>query len=294
MQMNDACLPCLVNQMVRVAEMTGASNREALYRRTFAYLSEMDFTKTNPEIIGGAFRLLKEHLQNDDPYRTLRRHYNQLFLKMSDTFEAAINGAERPIELAAKYAILGNMVDFGPMHSIDTQEILDWFVDMERHNLTVNHLDGLLEELTTARSLLYLGDNCGEICLDKLFIKKLRALFPALTIYFGVRGQPVINDSIAEDAVLVGMEQWATIVSNGDDSVGTILSRTSDAFNRVYQSADVVIAKGQANYESLSEVQDKSLYFLLMAKCKVIADHIGVPQKSLICMKNCSQNEPRR
>lgn len=94
---------------------------------------------------------------------------------------------------------------------------------------------------------------------------------------------PVVNDSIEEDAYIVGIDQYAHVISNGDDSVGTVLSRTSNAFNYIYRTADIIISKGQANYESLSEQTDKNIYFLLMAKSDVIAKNIGVAQKSLIC-----------
>lgn len=95
----------------------------------------------------------------------------------------------------------------------------------------------------------------------------------------------MVNDSTPEDAYFVGMDEYATVISNGDYALGTILSRTSAEFKAVYQKADVVIAKGQANYESLSE-EDKNIYFLLMVKCKVIAEYIGVKEKSLVCLKN--------
>lgn len=96
----------------------------------------------------------------------------------------------------------------------------------------------------------------------------------------------VVNDSIEEDAKFVGLEECAAIVSNGDGSLGTVISRTNERFKRVYEQADVIIAKGQANYESLSEEFHKKKYFLLMTKCKVIADYIGTTEKSLICLNN--------
>ena len=108
---------------------------------------------------------------------------------------------------------------------------------------------------------------------------------PHIKIYFGVRGTAVVNDSIEEDAYDVKMDEYATIISNGDQSLGTVLSRTSQEFQNVYHQADVIISKGQANYESLSE-EKENIYFLLMVKCEVISQYIGVPIQSMICMKN--------
>ena len=106
-------------------------------------------------------------------------------------------------------------------------------------------------------------------------------------IFFAVRGEAVVNDSVEEDAYRVGMDAYASIVSNGDSSLGTVLYRTSGEFQEIYRNADVVVAKGQANYECLSE-EKKKIYFLLMTKCKVIADDIGVPEMKMVCKLNSS------
>lgn len=284
MKINYQCLPCLVNQIVRVAEMTNAQNREDLFKKAFEYLSHMDFSKSNPEILGDSFKILKEHIKNEDPYKETRSYYNSAFLKMFNVFEKNIDQSPDPFEAAVKYAILGNIIDFGPMHNIEMEEVLKLFKDSDNLTLTVNHTKKLKDDIASAKSLLYLGDNCGEICLDKLLVKKIKEFNPDIHIYFGARGEPVVNDSIEEDAYFVGMDEFATIVSNGDGSAGTVLSRTSQEFNRIYEAADVVIAKGQANYESLSGQEGKNIYFMLMTKCSVIAENIGVPQKSLLCM----------
>ena len=150
--------------------------------------------------------------------------------------------------------------------------------------LEVDDSQDLKEKIIGSKSLLYLGDNCGEICMDKLLLEQIHKLNPDLQIWFGVRGKPVVNDSIEEDAYLVGIDQYAQILSNGDRSLGTVLNRVSKEFMEVYKQADIIIAKGQANYECLSE-ERKEIFFLLMTKCNLIANDIGVPEKKMICMK---------
>ena len=290
MKMHHECLPCLVNQIVKVAKMTNASNTDKLYQNVFHYLSEMDFHQTNPEIIGATFRLLKEHIGNDDPYKQLRHYYNQLFLKELSSFEQKIDSSHNPFIEAMKYAIIGNIIDFNPMHNQNIEDIMQWFEKINKYQFTIDDSEQCIYDLKQAKTLLYLGDNCGEICLDLLFIKKIKELNPQLHIYFGVRGSAVVNDSIEEDAYLIGMNQYADIISNGDDSLGTILPRTSLEFQQIYHQSDVVICKGQANYESLSEDVKQSIYFLLMVKCDVIARDIGVKQKSLVCLKGRQKN----
>ena len=278
MKINEKCLPCLINQVVKVANITNCSNRDDLYHQVFEQLSKIDFNKSNPEIIGMIFELVKKHLNNEDPYQEIRQYYNNLFLQSYDDFDKKINS----FKTAIKYAIIGNIIDFSPINNQEITKIDDWFDNIDNLSLTIDHVDKLINDIKKAKIIWYLGDNCGEICLDKLLLKRIKQLNPSLKIYFGVRGKPVVNDSIESDAYEVGIDEYASIISNGDNSLGTILSRTSAQFNQIYQNCDFVIAKGQANFESLSE-ENKKIYFLLMVKCDVIAKYINVPEKSLVC-----------
>lgn len=284
MKIRDKCLPCLVNQVIKVAYMTEVTNKEALYHKVFEYLSHLDFDFTNPEIIGQTFQMVKDITGNDDPYRDIRHFYNQMFLEHRRSFQEKIEQSKDEFTTAVKYAVIGNIIDFNPVYNHNIKDIMKWFENVDQLDLTINHVDELKTDLKNAHTLLYLGDNCGEICLDYLFIEKIKDMNPQLDIYFGVRGEPVVNDSIAEDAYYIGMDQYAKIISNGDCSLGTILKRISPEFRDVYQNADVVIAKGQANYESLSEEVEKNIYFMLMVKCDVISEDIGVPEKSMVCL----------
>lgn len=278
MKINEKCLPCLINQVIKVANITNCSNRDDLYHQVFEQLSKIDFNKSNPEIIGMIFELVKKHLNNEDPYQEIRQYYNNLFLQSYDDFDKKINS----FKTAIKYAIIGNIIDFSPINNQEITKIDDWFDNIDNLSLTIDHVDKLINDIKKAKTILYLGDNCGEICLDKLLLKRIKQLNPSLKIYFGVRGKPVVNDSIESDAYEVGIDEYASIISNGDNSLGTILSRTSAQFNQIYQNCDFVIAKGQANFESLSE-ENKKIYFLLMVKCGVIAKYINVLEKSLVC-----------
>jgi uncharacterized protein with ATP-grasp and redox domains len=285
MKLHDKCLPCVVNQVIKTANITRVNNKEELLREVFTYLSIMDFNITTPEIIGEVFAMIKKHVGNPDPYKETRNHYNTMFLELLPEFEKKIEEAEDSFQLAVRYAIVGNIIDFNPIHNTLLEDIFDCFDKMEDSELAINDSKALKEDILSAKTLLYLGDNCGEICLDKILLKKIKELNPTVKIFFGVRGKPVVNDSIAEDAYAVGIDEYAEIIDNGDGSLGTVLHRTSPEFKEVYNKADVIIAKGQANYECLSE-ENKNIYFLLMTKCDVIANDIGTPEKKMICMKN--------
>lgn len=285
MRMHDKCLPCVVNQVIKVANITGVENKEGLLREVFAYLSKMDFEITTPEIIGEIFGMVKKYTNNPDPYKETRNYYNNLFLKLIPEFEKKIEQARNSFELAVQYAIVGNIIDFNPIHNTLLEDIFDCFEKMDKLEFAIDDSKILIEDILNSKELLYLGDNCGEICMDKILLKKIKEFYPGLKIFFGVRGKPVVNDSIAEDAYFVGIDEYAEVIDNGDGSLGTVLTRTSHKFKEIYKNADVVIAKGQANYECLSE-EKKNIYFLLMTKCDVIANDIGVPEKKMICMKN--------
>ncbi|OPJ64411.1 damage-control phosphatase ARMT1 family protein [Clostridium oryzae] len=283
MKMHDKCLPCVVNQVIKVANITGINDKETLLSEVFAYLSKMDFETTTPEVIGDIFGMIKKHTNNPDPYKETRNYYNTLFLKLLPEFEKKIEQAENPFQLAIRYAIVGNIIDFNPIHNTLLEDIYDCFEKMEQLEFGIDDSKKLMENISDAKILLYLGDNCGEICMDKLLVKKIKELNPSVKILFGVRGKPVVNDSIAEDAYAVGIDEYAEVIDNGDGSLGTVLNRTSTEFKEAYKKADIVIAKGQANYECLSE-ENKNIYFLLMTKCDVIAKDINVEEKKMICM----------
>ncbi len=285
MKIHDKCLPCVINQVIKVANMTGVYKKEELLKEVFAYLSKMDFESTTPEIIGQVFNMIKKHTNNPDPYKETRNYYNTLFLKLLPEFEMRIEQFENPFQLAVRYAIVGNIIDFNPIHNTLLEDVFDYFERMEQLELAIDDSAALRKDILNAKELLYLGDNCGEICMDKILLKRIKELNPEVKILFGVRGKPVVNDSIAEDAYYVGIDEYAEVIDNGDDSLGTVLNRTSSEFKEIYTNADVVIAKGQANYECLSE-ENKNIYFLLMTKCDVIANDIGVAENKMICMKN--------
>lgn len=265
--------------------MTGMTSKEALLKESFAYLSTIPSNITTPEIIGELFELIKDHTNDPDPYKAIRKHYNSLLMELLDEFELKIEQSKDPFQMAIRYAIVGNIIDLNPIHNTYLDDVTSYFHNIDQFQLAIDDSERLIEEIRTANTLLYLGDNCGEICLDKILLKKIKEINPNIELYFAVRGKAVVNDSIAEDAYLVGIDSYATIIDNGDSSLGTVLHRTSKEFQDIYQKADLVIAKGQSNYECLSE-ENKNIYFLLMSKCEVIAKDIGVEEKRMICLKN--------
>lgn len=284
MVVKEKCLACLVAQAVKTVDIVNANDREALYKKILSKMSEMDFSMTSPEVAGYTFRIVKDHIGNPDPYLKIKKHYNTMFLSRTAEFENKIDS----LEDAIKYAIIGNIIDFNPIHIDVEADMAELFEKIDTLKLAVDDSSCLISDIKSAKTILYLGDNCGEMCFDKLLISRIKKENPECRVYFAVRGEAVINDNTYDDAVYVGMDEVCEIISNGDFSPGTSLGKVSAAFRAIFDSADVIISKGQGNYECLSDVS-RPIYFMLMAKCDVVAESLGVPMKSAVCLKNCKK-----
>lgn len=221
-----------------------------------------------------------------NPYRQFKWDYNKMIMDIAPDLENSILKMDNLFKGYVYASILGNIIDLGPSHEFETDNWLKQFTD-ELHHMTygIDDSDYLYEELTKAKSLLYIGDNCGEIVLDKLFIIHLQKAFPDLDIIFSVRGEPILNDVTMEDAEEVGMTEVTRVVSNGADTPGLIYSRTTDGFKNLFKKADVIIAKGQGNYEGLSGFRDPRIFHLFMVKCVLISEETGVPNMSKMCYR---------
>ena len=150
---------------------------------------------------------------------------------------------------------------------------------------SIRLFDSLDRALQSAKTLLVLGDNCGEIAMDRLLIETIRELYPHISVQYGVRGYPSVNDVTREDADVVGMGEVAEVIDNGDNHLSTLLHRTSYAFNRAFYEADVVIAKGMGNYEGLNTCNRGNIWFCLVAKCNTIARLTGSKKGAILCIE---------
>ncbi|MBQ7937032.1 MAG: DUF89 family protein [Oscillospiraceae bacterium] len=284
MKISEHCFPCLLKQVIKTEDMLGAENREEILREALRILSVADYSKSSPAVSGEIYSMLAKKTGVYDPYKNLKDYYNRYFEEKLPLFEEKITSFKD----AVKFAILGNIVDFSAVRVDIESEVAKLFTTAESLEFAVDDSEKLLSDIKKANTVLYLGDNCGEICLDKLLIKQIKNINPDCKVYFAVRGMPAANDNTKEDALSVKMDELAEIIENGDCSLGTVLDRTSEDFRKLYHRADLIISKGQGNYESLSD-EKENLYFLLMIKCPTIAEFVGVPERSVVCMKNSTK-----
>lgn len=241
-------------------------------------------SQTNPETMGEIWEKIIPVMQTDNPYQHIKKHYNGILLSMEKELQDKINAHD--FNYALKLAITGNLIDFAAKHEFDETVLMDMLKNISNTNLAIDDSADLFNKIQNSSSLLYLGDNCGEIVLDKCFISRLKQINPGLKVYYGVRGKPIVNDATIEDAYEVKMDDVATIISSGVRTLGTVLYRTSREFQGIFHQSNLVICKGQGNYEGLIENEKEHIYFLFMAKCDLVARQIGVDKMSIVCMKN--------
>lgn len=294
-RMHQECFDCDLNQMKKISAFLrlDKEKEERLIKIAGDYLKTCDMAKTNPEIMGGIWGLIKDIIGTDNPYEEIKSYYNQIVLSMSDMIRSLIDQSGGRLECGLKLAIAGNLIDFAARHTFDEDTFKELIQDIADTEIAIDHSKQLFQAVKSSCTLLYLGDNCGEIVLDKLFIELLKEYNPELYVYYGVRGKPIVNDVTADDAREAGMQEAAEVISNGDGSLGTVLPRTSPQFQEIFRTADVVIGKGQGNYEGLQECRKENLFFLFMAKCDIVAEPLGVKRMSVVCMKKDSIREGR-
>ncbi len=236
-----------------------------------------------PEFARQLHALLRSYTNNADPYKQEKKDSNDLALQLYTNLKKQLIEDGCNFDTAIRLAIAGNIIDYAVGHKIDLPKTIDHVLSS---NFAINHSEQLKTDLQKAKTVLYIGDNAGEIVFDKLFIENI--MHP--NIFYAVRGVPIINDATIDDALYVGIDNVADVISNGYDAPSTILKHCSDEFKAVFNNADVIISKGQGNFEGLFGKTNKNIYFLLMVKCGVIADALNVDTGSFVVTKNPVMN----
>ncbi len=226
---------------------------------------------TAPAMSQYVHRKLHELMGVDDLYRDAKLRYNKLALELLPELEAKIAEAEDSFSYAVRLAIAGNIIDLGVNADLQDSEIMQTLQAVLSEPFS-GDLSIFRITLATANHILYLADNTGEIVFDRLLIERL----PAGHVTVAVRGGPVVNDATLADAQGAGLNRIAEVIDNGSDAPGTILEDCSPAFQECFNSADVIIAKGQGNYETL-RMSNANIFFLLKIKCSVVAAQTGLP-----------------
>jgi len=280
------CYFCFARLFENLIEKTSLSAEEKnrFAGELFGLFNTGENSFSVPHLSREVHLLFKKYSGNDDPYKLVKRQSNDMVLSRYADLKKTVASSADPFVTALKLAIAGNIIDYGIPQHFDLDETIGKVLTSD---FAIDHSKDLKQSLSEAKSVLYIGDNAGEIVFDKLFIETIH--HPDL--WYAVRGAPIINDVTPEDANYVQMNDVAHVIENGYDAPSTMLSHCSEEFKDLFSRADIVISKGQGNLESLLHESSKKIYFLLMVKCDVIADILGVEKGQFVVARNIFENE---
>ncbi len=281
------CIPCFVRQAVDAGRHAHLEEfqQEHLVRRVLQEISVMRFTDSPPVLGAKIHAFIREISDKGDPYSHVKDRSNTYALTLFPVLKEEVQSSPDPFITALRFALAGNVIDFGAASTVNDDTIQKTLQSAREAVLPQHEVEQLKRAVQEADSILYIGDNAGEIVFDKLFIEQL----PAGRVTFVVRGDPVINDVTMADAYRTDIVSIAKVIESGSAAPGILLKECSITFQRVFEEADLIIAKGQGNYESLSDA-DANITFLLMAKCPVIALDIGCEVGSFIIKNRFGRN----
>jgi len=259
--------------------------KETLVNELFRYVSTINNEILTPEMARGTYEIISNKIGHFDPCVDEKNKSNDLALQQYGILKEMVLKSDNPFDTALRLSIAGNIMDFAAFP--------DFFKDCKKHfdktikqvlssEFAIDNSLLLRKKIEESNTILFLGDNAGEIVMDKLFLETIA--HP--NVYYAVRGKPVMNDATMEDAEYVKIGQFAKVISNGYDAPSTIIDKCSDEFLNIYNKADLIISKGQGNLEGLMNSNNEKIFFLLMVKCEIIGEKIGVKKGDFVVMQN--------
>ncbi|MGA2677656.1 MAG: damage-control phosphatase ARMT1 family protein [Methanobacterium sp.] len=285
MKVHYECAACFLRQA-----------REALDLATSDEYLKMEVMENITRILGENFhqgtvsnelgtlihRIIKKETENNDPYHNQRENSNLIALKVLPIIKRILK-ENNSIKNYLKASIAGNVIDFGAL-GLET-DIEKLIIETMRKNIAIDHSTQLENELHKSYNVLYLADNIGEIVFDKLLIEKIKKY--EVKVVVALKEKPILNDACISDALDIGLDEVAELISIGTDSIGVIYDDLSEEFKKTFHNSDLIIAKGLGNYEGLNEInlRDKPTFCLLNAKCRPVARDIGVEHGDNVILK---------
>jgi hypothetical protein len=287
MQTYPECFVCFVQQTVSALKAAGIDETRQfdVIRQVMSFLPEADLSESPSHIVAHTNHILRAACGIDDFYAAYKQASTQQALALYPRLVERVRNSADPLDTAVRLSLAGNIIDVVNPREFDLSEVIERTLAQP---YAADGLAPLRAALEDARSLLFLADNAGETVFDRVLVETLAA-----PVIYAVKGGPILNDATLQEAVAAGLDRTAELVSTGADSPGTILEHCSPEFRRRYESADVIIAKGQANYETLP-TDDPRLFFLLQVKCPVIARDSGLPQGGIVIQQGRASGAAKR
>lgn len=269
MRLNTFCLCCQINKQASMIDSFPDEKKKLAYmQNVLTRLTNLQEDDNSPSL----YTEFQKHFTKiwgiaPKDYTELKKEFNQLMMDLEEELMLSIRESADPLERALIYSRIGNYIDFAALSHVKKEELLSLIEKGKQESLDKEEYRHFCEELASARSLVYLTDNCGEIVLDKLVIRILKERFPKLNIQVIVRGFPAANDATIEDAKMCGLTELVSVIGNGNDVGGTWLPHISKESLSLIKNADVIISKGQGNFETLHGC-GLNIYYLFLCKCE--------------------------
>lgn len=269
------CIPCFIGQALRAGRIATNDEKKIkeLLDNVCSMMKDIPMDNTPPETGNIIYRKVREITGVTDPYKKIKKTNIEEVLSIYPELKKIVNDSDNKLLTAVRLSIAGNVIDFGPNKKFNLVESVRQIL---KQDFAILHFSEFIKQLEKAKSVFYLGDNAGESVFDKILIEEI-----GKPVTYVVRDVPVINDVTREDAIDSGLNEVAEIISSGTTAPGTILDLCSDLFIKRFNEADIIISKGQGNYEGLSNAE-RSLFFLLKAKCPVIANDLNVKENDIV------------
>ncbi len=285
MKANPMCMSCLLEKQVSIIQQFDDEERKAEYiHQILKILYERGLEESAPSLCVPIVKFCKDFWGYEEDFTEIKHLYNRLLLGKEAEIEEKICGCKEPLKECIKYVCAGNYIDFGAVDNVNEAAFEKLLAKAERERVPEATYERFLEDLRKAKELVYLTDNCGEIVLDKIFVRHIRETFPHLSVTVIVRGEDAGNDATMEDAKEVGMTEEAFTIGNGNSAPGTVWERLSVQAKEVMQNADVIISKGQGNLESLYG-EGWNPYFMFLCKCELFVERFGLEQYASVFKK---------
>lgn len=258
---------CLIKrQMEAIRDQSDEAAKSHYLIEVMKKLEEAKQDDTAPVVIAKINKLHQAYFGKAYSFDVLKKNYNQMMLQKEEDFRRSIMEADKPLYQALLLARVGNYIDFGAMGSVDDEKLEMLLSQVKEESLDEAIYRCFIQDIYEAKKLVYLTDNCGEIVLDKLLIEELLKMKPSLEVTTIVRGNPVLNDATLQDAEMVGLTRLVRVLPNGTQIAGTSLPHISEEARQAIEKADMIISKGQGNFETLHGC-GKNIYYLFLCKC---------------------------
>ncbi len=291
MKLYPECFGCILQQACRLLNYFDIPRKKKLQalKEVLKILYDFKDYESSPSFYASfMYHHIYQKFNFKDPYKHLKEKYDKLIMQKKTEILSIIENQKDKIYTAVKFMAIGNVIDFGVNIPVNIEDEIE---NINNIDFSINHYDHFIEKLKKAKSILLLADNAGEVIFDIIFLETVNKVYPDKNLILGVKGGPVINDVTVDDIKEIEIPEYIEVISNDNNYVGTILEVCSEKFKSKFNSADIIISKGQANYETLNHIKTKDIFFIFKIKCNSVAEHLKDKFGNLVLLYNKMETE---